>query len=84
MGIHFDRGQALFDLGRFGEAAQEYLLELSDNPESALAHVNLGAALFNCGVVVRWRLWPFFWKWVVAATLTLVFCVAAEQYSSPH
>ena len=49
MGRHFERGQALFHLGRFREAAEEYQQELTENPDSLGAHLNLGLALINLG-----------------------------------
>lgn len=49
MGMHFDRGQRLFDLGRYREAIEEYLLEVAEQPDFAAAHANIAAAQFNLG-----------------------------------
>lgn len=53
MHAHFERGLALFDLGRHSAAAKEFSLALAENPEFVWAHINLAAALFNCGDVFR-------------------------------
>lgn len=47
MAEHLSRGNVLFDLGRYDEASQAYLLELADDPQSWDAHLNLGLALLN-------------------------------------
>lgn len=49
MGMHFDRGQRLFDLGRYREAIEEYLLEVAEQPDFAAAHANIAAAQYNLG-----------------------------------
>ncbi len=49
MGIHFDRGNKLFDLGRSREAIEEYLQEVAENPNCAASYANIGAAQFNLG-----------------------------------
>ncbi len=47
--LHFDRGGALFALGRFEEACAAYRSALSLDPGYAPARLNLGAALANLG-----------------------------------
>ena len=42
---HYNRGLALGNLGRFGDAARCFQRVLALNPQSALAHVHLGHAL---------------------------------------
>ena len=49
MGIHFERGQALFALRRYAEAIVEYEQELGVNPQSVAAHANIAASLVNLG-----------------------------------
>lgn len=47
MGPHFHRGQALFELSKFEEAINAYRDELSTNPDSAIVHALISAALIN-------------------------------------
>ena len=47
MGRHFQRGQVLFELEPFSEAAAEYLKELAESPEFYGAHLNLAASLYH-------------------------------------
>jgi Ca-activated chloride channel family protein len=48
-GVHFDRGAALFSLGRFDESVQEFLraTEAKSTPLKAAAFYNLGNGLFK-------------------------------------
>ncbi len=45
MGPHFNRGQAFFELSKFEDAIKAYREELSANPDSALVHALISAAL---------------------------------------
>ena len=47
MGPHFNRGQAFFELSKFEDAIKAYREELSANPDSALVHALISAALVN-------------------------------------
>lgn len=47
MGIHFERGQALFELKRYREAVDAYQAELAEFPESPVVYAALAAALIN-------------------------------------
>lgn len=49
MGVHFDRGQALFDLKRYAEAIAEYQQELAVAPNCFASQANIAAALINLG-----------------------------------
>jgi Flp pilus assembly protein TadD len=49
MGIHFQRGQALFALRRYKEAIAEYQQELGVNPGCAASHSNIASSLINLG-----------------------------------
>jgi tetratricopeptide (TPR) repeat protein len=49
MGRHFDHGQALFDLKRYRDACDAYRAELVGNPDVAIVHAMLAAALINLG-----------------------------------
>jgi tetratricopeptide (TPR) repeat protein len=51
MGVHFERGQVLFEMERYREAAKEYLAELAEEPEHLPSLINLAASLFNDGNV---------------------------------
>ena len=53
MGIHFHRGNKLFDMGRTREALEQYLLEIAENPDFAIAHTNLAAARVNLGEIAE-------------------------------
>ena len=47
MGIHYDRGQALFSLERYADSIAEYQQELALNPQCAASKANIAAALVN-------------------------------------
>lgn len=47
--LHFDRGNALFGMGRYEGACVAYQAALRLDPTYAPAHLNLGAALANLG-----------------------------------
>jgi Tfp pilus assembly protein PilF len=49
MGVHFDRGQALFDLKRYADAIAEYQQELAEAPNCFASQANIAAALINLG-----------------------------------
>jgi Tfp pilus assembly protein PilF len=49
MGIHFDRGQALFALQRYQEAVVEYQQELAEHPECVYSKANIASSLINLG-----------------------------------
>jgi Flp pilus assembly protein TadD len=47
MGIHFDRGQALFELERYEEALVEYQLELAEQPRCVRSKTCIAQSLLN-------------------------------------
>jgi Tfp pilus assembly protein PilF len=47
MGVHFDRGQALFALKRYADAIAEYQQELAEAPNCFASQANIAAALIN-------------------------------------
>ncbi len=47
MGIHFERGQALFALQRYQEAIVEYQQELADQPGCIHSKANIASSLIN-------------------------------------
>jgi hypothetical protein len=49
MGIHFDRGQALFALQRYQEAVVEYQQELAEQPGCVYSNANIASSLINLG-----------------------------------
>jgi tetratricopeptide (TPR) repeat protein len=49
MGIHFDRGQALFALQRYQEAVVEYQQELAEQPGCVFSKANIASSLINLG-----------------------------------
>ena len=49
MGIHFDRGQALFALQRYQEAVVEYQQELAQEPGCVYSKANIASSLINLG-----------------------------------
>jgi tetratricopeptide (TPR) repeat protein len=49
MGIHFDRGQALFALQRYQEAVVEYQAELAQEPGCVYSKANIASCLINLG-----------------------------------
>jgi tetratricopeptide (TPR) repeat protein len=49
MGIHFDRGQALFALQRYQEAVVEYQQELAEQPGCIHSKANIASSLINLG-----------------------------------
>jgi tetratricopeptide (TPR) repeat protein len=49
MGIHFDRGQALFALQRYQEAVVEYQQELAEQPGCVYSKANIASSLINLG-----------------------------------
>jgi tetratricopeptide (TPR) repeat protein len=49
MGVHFDRGRALFALKRYADAIAEYQQELAEEPNCCASQANIAAALINLG-----------------------------------
>ncbi len=50
--VHFDRGVALFSLGKYEEATKEYEMAIRFDPKNAAAYNNNGNVLENLGKYV--------------------------------
>lgn len=55
MGMHFDRGQALFELKRYQEAIVEYQQELAEQSGCVYSKANIASCLINLGRLTEAR-----------------------------